>query len=329
MTKLTRNTKGVRRKAWLACLLLSAAVLFTACGGGGGNNQAGENNDGNSASGTPSQEEQPVQVISGGYVMQTDDNRLLITELVEDGDRSFIEALSLAITEDTEIASASGEVLALDDLAVGSFVAAWTIGPIAESYPGQATAAKITLLDDHTVEETTVTRADAVRIALEAQTELAGPWAVKDATLAERQWWNVVLIHHQHMDQPVDVRIHAESGEIVPNVVTENEAFRIFTPHPEEVVGTNIQVEGEARVFEGAFSWFLEDGHAILAEGHVTAEQAAPEWGRFAFEVSFEKASQQNLLLVFYVESAKDGSNEHQLIIPLRIPQDLVEYPPQ
>lgn len=108
--------------------------------------------------------------------------------------------------------------------------------------------------------------------------------------------------------------------------VAENDAFRVYTPRPDEELGPVFPVEGEARVFEAAFSWHLEDGHTILDEGHVTAEEGAPGWGRFQFEVSYKHASQPNMMLVLYVHSAKDGSIEKQLIIPLKVPKELIKY---
>jgi len=166
-----------------------------------------------------------------------------------------------------------------------------------------------------------------VRTAVEAQTELAGPWAVRDAVWNEEQKsWVITLVHPMYMDEPVTVRIDAETGEIRPNIVLENEAFRIYYPHPESQVGNTFTVEGEARVFEAAFSWVLEDGHSILAEGHEMADAGAPEWGSFSFDVSFDRATQPNITLVIYVHSAKDGSMENELILPLTVEEDLVQY---
>src|SRR5690606_40271658 len=62
-------------------------------------------------------------------------------------------------------------------------------------------------------------------------------------------------------DEPLEVRVDGRTGEVFPVPVAENEAFRVFTPAPQTVLGNSFTVEGQARVFEAAFTWQLEDGH--------------------------------------------------------------------
>ena len=104
----------------------------------------------------------------------------------------------------------------------------------------------------------------------------------------------------------------------------ENESFRNISVT--KTGAGQYTVKGEARVFEAAFSWTLEDGHNILAEGHGMADQGAPAWGHFRFDVNYEQASQPNLTLILFVHSAKDGSVQQELIVPLQAPEDRIRY---
>ncbi len=56
------------------------------------------------------------------------------------------------------------------------------------------------------------------------------------------------------------------------------------------------------------------------------AEEGAPAWGRFHFDVSYEKASQPNMMLILYIHSAKDGGAGHELIVPLKVPEERINY---
>jgi hypothetical protein len=78
------------------------------------------------------------------------------------------------------------------------------------------------------------------------------------------------------------------------------------------------QVTGEAQVFEAAFSWVVEDGHDELLEGHETTDAGAPAWGKFRFTVAPKKQNPNNRLhLILFEYSAKDGSRQYELPIPL------------
>ncbi|MEX2597797.1 MAG: Gmad2 immunoglobulin-like domain-containing protein [Salibacteraceae bacterium] len=77
-------------------------------------------------------------------------------------------------------------------------------------------------------------------------------------------------------------------------------------------------VEGKAQLFEATYSWVIEDGHRELKEGFGTAEAGAPEWGTFRFRVEAEKKEPNTVLhLILFESSAKDGSRQHELMIPL------------
>ncbi|HWO95049.1 MAG TPA: Gmad2 immunoglobulin-like domain-containing protein [Bacillus sp. (in: firmicutes)] len=100
----------------------------------------------------------------------------------------------------------------------------------------------------------------------------------------------------------------------------ENEAFKIFAPAPNQTIHGNFALKGEARVFEATFQYKLEDDqHNILAEGFITADKGAPEWGNFEAEISYKETTSKNAILTIFEESAKDGSPLHELFIPLKI----------
>lgn len=269
-------------------------------------------------------EQQPNLHMDEGVLIQKDENseRWLITEYNEDG---TVTATWFKISEDTTLETGDGDILTKSDLKVGQKVEAWSIGEIAESYPEQAQAARLVLLDNQSDQEA-MDIAEVIHTAINEKTpELV--WAIHSLELNEEtQIWNVRLVDGVDPEAIIEVRIDANTGEVIQDVVTENDAFRLYTPLPDSVVGSSFTVEGEARVFEASFSWTLEDGHTILAEGHETTDQGAPEWGHFEFEVSYESASNPVLTLILYVESAKDGSPEHQLMIPLKPQEDLIQY---
>ena len=78
------------------------------------------------------------------------------------------------------------------------------------------------------------------------------------------------------------------------------------------------RIQGEARVFEATVSWVVEDGHVELKEGFVTADAGGPEWGAFDFTIEVEKIrTHSSLTLVLFELSAKDGSHQGELPIPL------------
>jgi hypothetical protein len=77
-------------------------------------------------------------------------------------------------------------------------------------------------------------------------------------------------------------------------------------------------VSGKGQIFEASFSWVVEDGHHELKQGHEMTDAGAPEWGNFSFKVQVKpKQANTKLHLILYEASAKDGSRQYELPIPL------------
>jgi hypothetical protein len=78
------------------------------------------------------------------------------------------------------------------------------------------------------------------------------------------------------------------------------------------------RITGKAQVFEASFSWVIEDGHNELKSGHQMTDAGAPEWGSFKFTVDAQKhRPNSTLTIVLFEASAKDGSRQYELPIPL------------
>ncbi|MDQ0253433.1 hypothetical protein J2S74_000805 [Evansella vedderi] len=104
-----------------------------------------------------------------------------------------------------------------------------------------------------------------------------------------------------------------------PEVILENNAFKVFQPAPYTEVENQVVVRGLARVFEATLQYELEDGHYILARGFTTASDGAPEWGEFEILIDFDYVSNSTVTLILFEESAKDGSRINELVIPLTV----------
>lgn len=103
-------------------------------------------------------------------------------------------------------------------------------------------------------------------------------------------------------------------GIVGPNLIVE-------TPAVGETIGDKLQLSGRARVFEASFEVVLEDGHNQLFKGPITADQGAPEWGRFDEEIAYEETSQQHGLLILTEYSMRDGTPREIVITSVKFPQ--------
>ena len=78
------------------------------------------------------------------------------------------------------------------------------------------------------------------------------------------------------------------------------------------------RITGKAQIFEANFSWVIEDGHEELEKGNAMTDAGAPEWGNFTFTVNAKKKRNNSTLhLILFEASAKDGSRQYQLPVPL------------
>ena len=95
-----------------------------------------------------------------------------------------------------------------------------------------------------------------------------------------------------------------------------NERFRKVTVA--KIDTDKYRVQGEAQIFEANFNWVVEDGHNELKEGFAITDAGAPNWGKFDFTLNVEKENEFSTLhLILFEISAKDGSRNYELPIPL------------
>lgn len=99
---------------------------------------------------------------------------------------------------------------------------------------------------------------------------------------------------------------------------TENQAFRLESPAPHDVVNSGFLLKGEARVFEATFQAVLEDGHDVLWQKTLVASEAAPGWGTFEERVEFDVPTSAFGTLRVFEYSAKDGSVVNERVIPVQ-----------
>lgn len=138
-------------------------------------------------------------------------------------------------------------------------------------------------------------------------------------------FWGLIFISacnsnvgNEYKTKIVDIDEQLNDVDDEPEIVLENEAFRVYEPAPNREVENEFTVRGQARVFEANVQYEFEDGHFILDEGFVTASEGAPEWGDFEITIRFDELSSDHGTVILYEESAKDGSRLHKLMIPVK-----------
>jgi len=87
----------------------------------------------------------------------------------------------------------------------------------------------------------------------------------------------------------------------------------------EKIASNKFRIQGEAQVFEANFNWVIEDGHNELKKGYEMTDAGAPEWGKFDFTIeAHKKRDNSTLNIILFEISAKDGSRQYELQIPLK-----------
>jgi hypothetical protein len=101
-----------------------------------------------------------------------------------------------------------------------------------------------------------------------------------------------------------------------PSAVYANQRFKDVTV--ERVGEHKFIIKGKAQVFEAVVSWVVEDGHNELKKGFEMTDAGAPAFGNFAFVVDVAKQrANSKLHLILFESSAKDGTRQYELPIPL------------
>ncbi len=103
-------------------------------------------------------------------------------------------------------------------------------------------------------------------------------------------------------------------------VLAESDSVKIFSPAPEEIVSRQFKAEGIANVFEGTVLYLLLDSsRKELHSGFTTA--AMGDWGFFSIDISVSDnvSAGGKLYLQLYTESARDGSVQDMVEIPLTL----------
>lgn len=118
-------------------------------------------------------------------------------------------------------------------------------------------------------------------------------------------------------EDPAKSGSHPTDGDSGQANTYQNEIFQEVRVTKGDAPNT-YEVKGKARVFEGVFSYVVEDGHNELAKGSVQTTAGAPEWGEFSFTVTVAKENPNlSLLLILFETSPKDGSRRMELPVPL------------
>ncbi|MCM3727933.1 Gmad2 immunoglobulin-like domain-containing protein [Neobacillus cucumis] len=123
-------------------------------------------------------------------------------------------------------------------------------------------------------------------------------------------------------DQPTTPAQEGTTDQVQPTSpvpekkVYQNNVFKDVVVTESE---DKIEVKGKAQVFEGVFQYALYDGENVLVENKYQTD-GAPAWGEF--ELTFEKhlVSSNEVKLELFIFSAKDGSKENTLEIPIPKP---------
>ena len=115
---------------------------------------------------------------------------------------------------------------------------------------------------------------------------------------------------------PADEKQTDGKDETTEGRVYANKRFRNVSVNKQ--AGGKYLITGEGQIFEASFSWIIEDGHNELASGYATTDAGAPEWGKFSFSVKPPaRKPNTSLHLVIFETSAKDGSRQYELPLPL------------
>lgn len=112
--------------------------------------------------------------------------------------------------------------------------------------------------------------------------------------------------------------------ETLSPVMVESRGIKIFSPAPEEKVSNSFTFKGIANVFEGNVLYRLsdEEGEELVFD---FTTGAMGDWGAIEETIEIPETIEdgETLLLEFFTESAKDGSIQDLIEIPLYVEKTL------
>lgn len=123
-------------------------------------------------------------------------------------------------------------------------------------------------------------------------------------------------------DSLVNVIDTNQNTQLIDSLQTPTKKYandRFKDVYVEKLAETKFRVRGQGQIFEASFGWTVEDGHNVLKDDFATTDAGAPDWGNFDFTIDVAKERENSTLtLLLYELSAKDGSRQHVLIMPLK-----------
>jgi hypothetical protein len=94
--------------------------------------------------------------------------------------------------------------------------------------------------------------------------------------------------------------------------------FVVFTPVEGAQITSPLTIQGKARVFEATFRIGIEDGHYMLADQMVMADQGGPSWGNFQVKLPFKQPTNPSGMIILYYHSMKDGERIEEILLPVK-----------
>jgi hypothetical protein len=129
------------------------------------------------------------------------------------------------------------------------------------------------------------------------------------------------------IERPSDAKSQDESNtsDVSANenkepVVSESGNIKVTEPYSGQQAISPLVVKGEARVFENAFSMRLKDssGNVIVSKDATAQAPESGEFGSFSELLLFEGKTEGYGVLEVYSNSAKDGSEQDMVSIPVK-----------
>ena len=170
-------------------------------------------------------------------------------------------------------------------------------------------------------------------VKVEKVTKTADKWVVDVSFIVPKEEvpksegvdypYEVVTIINDN--KPIEIR-HSAKDESLGDILKigkdqelpRSKSFIVFAPIENDKISNPVKISGKARVFEATFRVHIEDGHNVLAEKIITADEGAPEWGAFNLELPFDKATNPSGMMIFSVENMENGELIEELNITIK-----------